>query len=85
VSAPKLIIKVQDNGIGISHENLPQIFSFGFTTKERGHGLGLHMSVLNAKDMGGSLEVESEGIGKGASFKLIIPEVEVSSSATMIS
>lgn len=77
----KLIIKVKDNGSGISHENLPQIFSFGFTTKERGHGMGLHMSALNAKEMGGSLEVESEGVGKGATFKLTIPKVEASSSA----
>ncbi|MBS0271849.1 MAG: PAS domain-containing protein [Proteobacteria bacterium] len=73
----KLIIKVKDNGIGIAAENLQKIFTLGFTTKERGHGMGLHMSALNAKEMGGSLEVESGGIGKGATFNLIIPKVEV--------
>lgn len=78
-----LIIKVKDNGVGILPENYTRIFSFGFTTKEHGHGMGLHMSALNAKEMGGSLEVESEGLGKGATFKLTIPKVEVSSSSAI--
>lgn len=73
----QLIIKIKDSGIGISPENLKKIFSFGFTTKECGHGMGLHMSALNAKEMGGSLNVHSGGIGKGAVFDLVIPKDEV--------
>lgn len=72
----KIIIKVKDNGIGILPENLTRIFSFGFTTKEKGHGFGLHMSALNAKKMGGSLIAESKGIEKGATFILTFPMVE---------
>ena len=71
--ANKIIMKIKDNGIGIPPENLTKIFTLGFTTKKHGHGFGLHMSALNAKEIGGSLNVESEGIGKGASFNLLLP------------
>lgn len=66
-------IEVIDNGIGIPKSNLTRIFSFGFTTKATGHGFGLHSSVLAAKSMGGSLTVESEGLGHGARFRLRLP------------
>lgn len=69
----KVDIQIIDNGIGISPEQLERIFSFGFTTKENGHGFGLHSSALSAQDMGGSLRAESAGIGKGAKFILTLP------------
>lgn len=71
--ANKIIIIVSDNGIGIAAENLQYIFSFGFTTKKNGHGFGLHSSALLAKECGGSLRVESQGIGYGATFTLTLP------------
>ena len=73
-------ISVKDTGIGISKENMSKIFSLGFTTKERGHGLGLHMSALNAQEMGGKMTVESKGPGKGATFTVFIPKIEATSS-----
>lgn len=66
-------IQLIDNGIGINPEHLTQIFSRGFTTKNNGHGFGLHASALFAKELGGSLCAESKGIGLGATFTLIIP------------
>ncbi len=66
-------IEVKDTGIGIANENLSNIFSYGFTTKEHGHGFGLHSSANAAAAMGGKLKVASEGIGKGASFILEFP------------
>lgn len=68
-------IQVIDNGIGIDPENLERIFSFGYTTKQKGHGFGLHSSAFLAKEMGGSLKVTSEGLGKGATFTLELPNV----------
>jgi len=68
-----LHIEVKDDGIGIPPENLTRVFAHGFTTKRDGHGFGLHSCVLAAKDMGGSLEVHSEGAGQGATFILKIP------------
>lgn len=66
-------IKISDNGIGIQKNNLERIFSFGFTTKKTGHGLGLHCSAIYARDLGGTLNAKSNGFGKGAQFVLILP------------
>ena len=66
-------IWVEDNGIGIPGENLDRIFSFGFTTKESGHGFGLHSSALAAKELGGWLRARSQGTNKGATFILALP------------
>ncbi len=66
-------IEIADNGVGIPPENLTRIFSHGFTTRKHGHGFGLHSSALAAKEMGGSLTVRSEGVGKGATFVLELP------------
>jgi predicted ATPase/signal transduction histidine kinase len=66
-------IRVVDNGVGIAPENRSRLFSQGFTTREGGHGLGLHSSALTAKTLGGSLELESDGLGKGATAILTLP------------
>ena len=66
-------IAVADNGIGISPENLTRVFAHGFTTKEEGHGFGLHSGALAARAMGGSLSVASDGLGRGATFTLELP------------
>ena len=66
-------IMISDNGVGISADKMTQIFSFGFTTKRKGHGFGLHASSLAAKELGGDLLVSSAGVGCGATFTLNIP------------
>ena len=68
-----IIVAVIDSGIGIPNENLRRIFNHGFTTRPDGHGFGLHSSALAAKELGGSLEAQSEGTGKGATFTLTLP------------
>jgi len=67
-SIPTLVI--QDTGSGITAENLDQIFTHGFTTKQDGHGFGLAFCVRAIEAMGGTLSAESEGEGKGATFTL---------------
>ncbi len=69
----RVLISVEDNGVGIAPENLVRIFSHGFTTRKDGYGFGLHSSALTAKELGGSLAVFSEGPGKGAAFTLELP------------
>lgn len=66
-------LDVSDNGIGIDPQNLGRIFSHGFTTKKEGHGFGLHSSAATARQIGGALRVNSEGVGKGATFTLELP------------
>ena len=71
--AGRIWVRVSDNGVGIAKENLTRIFAHGFTTKREGHGFGLHASALAAKEMGGELGVESDGVGMGATFWLELP------------
>ena len=66
-------VSVTDNGVGIPPENLVRIFNHGFTTKPEGHGFGLHIGALAAQEMGGSLNVHSDGLGHGATFTLALP------------
>ena len=68
-------IQVHDNGMGIAPEMLTRIFQYGFTTREEGHGFGLHSSALAAQEMGGSLTVHSDGPGRGATFTLELPSL----------
>lgn len=74
-------VSVQDSGAGISPENLTRVFHMGFTTKQDGHGFGLHASANAAVEMGGSLRAESEGPGRGARFVLTLPIVPPSLAA----
>ena len=69
----RVSIAVSDNGVGIPAENLTRIFAHGFTTRKDGHGFGLHSGALAAKEMGGALNVCSEGPDKGATFTLELP------------
>lgn len=68
-----MIFTVSDNGCGIAAEHLPRLFSQGFTTRVDGHGFGLHSAALAAKAIGGSIQVDSEGAGKGSCFTVTIP------------
>ena len=68
-------IQVVDNGMGIAPEVRERLFRQGFTTREDGHGLGLHSSALAAQKLGGRLTLESEGPGKGATATLELPLV----------
>lgn len=68
-----LRVDVSDNGVGIAAEDLDQVFVHGFTTKESGHGFGLHSSALAAQAIGGALSVQSRGPGQGATFTLTFP------------
>ena len=69
----RIRIAVADNGVGIPPENLTRVFAHGFTTRKEGHGFGLHSAMTAAREMGGSLNVQSDGIGKGATFTLELP------------
>jgi len=69
----RLRIEVSDNGVGIARQDMGKIFRHGYTTKEGGHGFGLHSGALAAAEMGGRLAVDSDGPGKGATFTLELP------------
>ena len=70
-------IDVTDNGIGIAPENMSKIFSAGYTTKERGNGLGLHSSANFVINSGGRIEPFSDGIGKGATMRVVLRRASI--------
>ena len=76
----QVLIKIQDNGIGISKEDLPFIFEDFYRVKSnrnnvRGSGVGLALTrrILEAHE--GTISVESE-LGKGSTFELCLPAVK---------
>ena len=77
IEADEAVVRVTDNGVGIPHDMLPQIFEL-FTQVETqlSHG-GLGIGLALVKDFvalhGGSVQVRSEGFGKGSEFMVRLP------------
>ncbi|MBW1671644.1 MAG: PAS domain S-box protein [Deltaproteobacteria bacterium] len=65
-------LSIKDQGIGIPKEFLPRIFDPYYTTKSKGHGLGLSTCYSIVNRHGGCIDVESEP-GKGSTFHLYLP------------
>ena len=71
-------ISVNDNGVGISPEQLPHIFErfyqaeAGNTHSQGGSGIGLNMVYELAKMHGGTVHVQSQ-LGQGTRFDVTIP------------
>jgi two-component system, NtrC family, sensor kinase len=74
-TANHILIKVIDNGTGMSEAIKAKIFQPFFTTKPTGEGTGLGLSLaydIVTKGHGGTLEVESVE-GKGTTFTVKLP------------
>ena len=71
----QVFIDVHDSGKGISAANIRRVFDPGFTTKKRGWGLGLTLSkrIIESYHKG-ELFVKQSDIGKGTTFRIILPE-----------
>jgi two-component system, NtrC family, sensor kinase len=68
-----LNVSFQDNGCGISPENMKRIFEPFFSTKHKhGTGLGLSITYGLVKKLGGVLNVQSE-LHKGSTFTVSFP------------
>ncbi len=71
-------LTVRDTGTGIEKDTIDRIFDPYFTTKEVGEGSGMGLAVVHGivKEHQGDITVSSE-LGKGTSFRVLIPNVEV--------
>ncbi|MCD4820352.1 MAG: tetratricopeptide repeat protein [Candidatus Cloacimonetes bacterium] len=67
-------IKIQDNGEGISEENLKKIFNPFFTTKEKGTGLGLNLVYQTMNFHEGKINISSV-LNEGTTVELKFPTV----------
>ncbi|NOY37040.1 MAG: HAMP domain-containing histidine kinase [Chlorobi bacterium] len=66
-------IDVQDYGTGIPKSRFKTIFKPGYTTKERGWGLGLSLSTRIIEDYhGGKIFVNYSEPGKGSVFRIVL-------------
>jgi CheY-like chemotaxis protein len=79
----KLVITVSDTGIGIPHDLLPRVFDM-FTQADQaiqhspgGLGIGLTLVKQLVEMHGGSVRAFSDGPGKGSSFEICLPAVEM--------
>ena len=67
-------ITVNDNGRGIVRRDWKNVFRPGYTTKERGWGVGLSMVQRIVEDfLEGSIQIKSSEIGKGTSIEIRLP------------
>jgi PAS domain S-box-containing protein len=75
----EVVIEVRDSGVGIAPDFLPLVFErfrqadVGTTRQYGGLGLGLAIARYLAERHGGRLEAESDGEGRGSTFRLRLP------------
>ncbi len=67
-----ICLSIQDNGCGISQENLQKIFVQFYTTQKEGTGLGLPTVKRIVEENNGAIEVESQ-LGYGTLFTVLLP------------
>jgi C4-dicarboxylate-specific signal transduction histidine kinase len=68
-----LIVEITDNGIGISSDDIQHIILPFYTTKEEGKGTGLGLTICYQiiKEMGGTIEIQSDVV-HGTIIKLLL-------------
>ena len=73
----KAVIEVSDTGRGIRRKDVGNVFRPGFTTKERGWGLGLSLAKRIVEEYHhGKIWVKSSELGKGTTFRIELPKGE---------
>ena len=74
---PMVRLTVIDNGCGFDPDTAGKIFQRGFSSKDGNlSGLGLHWCANALAGMGGRIQAESEGPGRGAEFHVLLPAAQ---------
>jgi len=80
------VVQVSDHGIGIAREELKHVFKRFYrvpgtvTIRVKGTGLGLFIVRSVVEKHGGKVTVESEGAGKGSTFRMMLPTMAAAST-----
>ncbi len=76
-SEHKVVVRVEDNGVGMDAATRRRVFEPFFTTKEvgRGTGLGLATTYAIVTDHGGTIECETT-LGAGTTFTFTFPAAQ---------
>ena len=72
----KVVVPIEDTGIGIPEEVKSNLFKPLFTTKFRGQGFGFAVVKRMTEALGGTVNFDSE-VGKGTQFVLRFPPQEL--------
>jgi signal transduction histidine kinase len=69
-----LVLSVRDNGVGITVDELPKIFTAFYTTKEVGRGMGMGLTIARrvVTSLGGTIDVSSQ-VGSGTEVVVRVP------------
>lgn len=71
IASPNVVIDVTDTGKGIEKKNVKNVFRPGFTTKQRGWGLGLSLAKRIVEEYHhGKIYVLKSEVGKGTTFRI---------------
>jgi PAS domain S-box-containing protein len=78
-SLGQVLFRVADNGLGISPESLPEVFTMfaqaegGRAQRKGGLGVGLALASRIVELHGGTISADSAGVGKGSVFTVRLP------------
>ena len=84
------VIRITDNGVGISDEMLPRVFDLfaqvdnSLDRSQGGLGIGLTISQRLVQLHGGTIAVASEGSGKGSVFTIHLPKLGCGSTEVLL-
>jgi len=67
-----VVVEIRDNGCGIKEDELEKIFTPFFTTKQKGSGLGMAISLKIIEEHGGLLKIDSTP-GEGTTVAVFLP------------
>ena len=79
ISNNKVIIRIEDSGIGMSQEQINRFGEPYFSTKTKGTGLGTMVAVKIIETMQGSLRIRSV-VNKGTTLTITFPKCSQNSS-----
>jgi PAS domain S-box-containing protein len=78
----RVIVRIRDNGAGISAEVLPHIFELFAQGSSDGRGLGIGLAVVRVlvEQHGGTVSASSAGSGQGSEFVISLPTLDLLSA-----
>jgi two-component system NtrC family sensor kinase len=83
--ADRVVLAVQDSGVGIPPELLPKVCEPFFTTRERGSGSGLGLSQVQGfcVNSGGHVHIDSV-VGQGTTVSIYLPAAAVPTAESLL-